>query len=306
MEPAQRSLPLGLVPPVVTKFTGLDSAPIVSWELTAGPADLVAIAQRADALGFSHITCSAHIALTQAYAATNGSTWWDPAATFGYLAALTERIRFATHVLVLGLHHPLEIAKRYGTVDMISGGRLILGVGLGASTEELELFGVPLTERVARDEEQIRALRAIASKPLAATYNGAYFKFTDQVVDPCVTVDTPIWIGGRTYKSLIRAIKLGDGWTPARLTPDELGVMLKQAAETPEWEARAKPLEVITQPERPVDPMGNPEATAKMFQSLHDAGASLVNLRVVHRSLAHYLEQMEAAGKMVEAMNWRR
>ena len=269
----KRSLALGLIPPIVTRFTGPNSMAMAGWESQAGAAELATIARRADELGFCHITCAEHISLSPAYAATNGSTWWDSTATFGYLAAVTKRIRFLTHVLVLGLHHPLEIAKRYGTVDMVSGGRLMLGVGIGASTDELELFGVPLTERVARDEDQIRALRAIARAPLKATYDGAYFKFADLVIDPCISDQTPIWVGGRTFKSLVRATELADGWTPARLEPDELGAMLKRVAETPAWQARAKPLEVAAMFERPVDPMADPEDTRKLLQELRDAGA---------------------------------
>ena len=73
--------------------------------------------------------------------------YWDPLATFGYLAARTERIRFATHVLVLAYHHPLEIAKRYGTLDRVSNGRVILGVGVGTLKEEFDLIGAPFDDR---------------------------------------------------------------------------------------------------------------------------------------------------------------
>ncbi|OAP25318.1 MULTISPECIES: LLM class flavin-dependent oxidoreductase [Amycolatopsis] len=69
--------------------------------------------------------------------------YWDPFATFGFLAACTSRIRLVTQVLVLGYHHPLEIAKRYGTLDAVSGGRLVLGPGAGSLREEFDLLGAP-------------------------------------------------------------------------------------------------------------------------------------------------------------------
>src|ERR1700724_1289758 len=88
-----------------------------------------------------------------------GGRYYDPLATFGYLAARTERIRLATHVLVLGYHHPLEIAKRYGTLDVVSGGRLILGVGVGSLESEFALVGADFAERGARADEALVALR---------------------------------------------------------------------------------------------------------------------------------------------------
>ena len=74
-------------------------------------------------------------------------------------AARTTRIRFATNVLVLGYHHPLEIAKRYGTLDRLSGGRVILGVGVGTLKEEFDLLGVPFDDRGARADDALRALK---------------------------------------------------------------------------------------------------------------------------------------------------
>ena len=86
-----------------------------------------------------------HIAVPVDIAAVRGGRYWDPLATFGYLAAVTHRIRLATFVLVLGYHHPLQIAKQYGTLDVVAGGRLILGVGVGSLREEFDLLDRPLT-----------------------------------------------------------------------------------------------------------------------------------------------------------------
>src|SRR3990172_2371813 len=127
---------LALVTPVLTRHPQNEAA----WTEDAGaagrgrggPAELTRIATTADRLGFAHLTCSEHVAIPAAVVATRGARYYDPLATFGYLAALTSRIRFVTHVLVLGYHHPLAIAKRYGTLDRLSGGRLVLGLGVGA------------------------------------------------------------------------------------------------------------------------------------------------------------------------------
>ena len=92
-----------------------------------------------------------------------GTRYWDPLATLGYLAARTQRIRLATNVLVLAYHHPLEIAKRYGTLDKVSNGRLILGVGVGSLKEEFDLLGAPFDDRGPRGDDALRALRASLS-----------------------------------------------------------------------------------------------------------------------------------------------
>ena len=100
---------IGILTPVLTLVPGAHGA----WETAAGIEDVARIAVAADRLGFHHLTCSEHVAVPADEGERRGATYWDPLATFGYLAATTTRIRFATHVLVLGYHHPLAIAKRY-------------------------------------------------------------------------------------------------------------------------------------------------------------------------------------------------
>ena len=130
------------------------------WEENAGLPEVVEIASALDRLGYHHLTCSEHVAIPAPVAAVRGGRYWDPLATFGYLAAHTERIRLATHVLVLAYHHPLELAKRYGTLDRVCGGRLILGVGVGSLHEEFDLLDVEFEGRGERGDDAIRALRA--------------------------------------------------------------------------------------------------------------------------------------------------
>ena len=123
-------------------------------------------------------------------------TYWDPLSTFGYLAARTARIRFATNVLVLGYHHPLEIAKRYGTLDKVSGGRLVLGVGVGTLKEEFDLLGAPYDDRGDRADDALRALR-VPSRGPSQLPRGPYYDYRDLVVDPCAAQEhVPIWVGG--------------------------------------------------------------------------------------------------------------
>ena len=113
------TLKLSLGTPIVT----MNPYGSAAWESEGTLDDVALIAQTADRLGYHHLTCSEHVGVPAHQIERRGSRYWDPLATFGYLAALTTQIRFTTLVLVLGYHHPLEIAKRYGTLDMVSGGR---------------------------------------------------------------------------------------------------------------------------------------------------------------------------------------
>src|SRR5690349_24524773 len=154
------ALKLGIVTPVLTMLPRAHAR----WEEDGDLDDVVEIVRAAERLGYHHVTCSEHVGIPAPVAEVRGSRYWDPLATFGYLAAHTSRIRLATHVLVLGYHHPLEIAKRYGTLDRVCRGRLVLGVGVGSLAEEFALLGAPFDDRGARADDAMRALRASLSQ----------------------------------------------------------------------------------------------------------------------------------------------
>jgi probable F420-dependent oxidoreductase len=274
---------LGIVSPIVTANPGAHSA----WEQDAGIAELARIAETADRLGFHHLTCSEHVAIPTDVAQARGATYWDPLATLGYLAARTERIRLATQVLVLGYHHPLEIAKRYGTLDLVSGGRVVLGLGVGSLQEEFELLGATFEGRGAIADDALAALRAALGER-TPSYRGEHFSFADLVVEPhAVQQHVPLWIGGRTPRSLRRAVTLGDGWVPFGLGLDALAEMLARVELPPDFE-------VVLSPGRPVDPAGDPDGTASRLARVRAAGATLISTAVHAESVDHYCEQLEA------------
>jgi probable F420-dependent oxidoreductase len=274
---------LALVTPVVTMLPGAHA----HWEGSGTIEDVAQIAQTADRLDYHHLTCSEHIGVPAAEADRRGSTYWDPLATLGYLAARTDRIRLATNVLVLGYHHPLEIAKRYGTLDAVSGGRLVLGVGVGTLREEFDLLDVPYDDRGRRADDALKALRASLSQREPA-YRGEFYDFAGLVIDPCaVQQRVPIWVGGSTRRSLRRAISLADGWCPFAVSPSRASDWLGEAD-------RPQSFEVILMPPRPLDPVAAPQATSDALGELVQAGATIVKATFVHHSLQHYLEQLEA------------
>jgi len=288
---------LGLVTPVLTRLPRAHA----SWEDTAGIAEVQRLVVEAERLGYSHVTCSEHVAIPREVATVRGATYWDPLPVFGYLSAHTNRIRFVTFVLVLGYHHPLAIAKRYGTLDVVSGGRLVLGVGVGSLREEFDLLGAPFGDRGERADDALRALRASFGRA-EPSYAGPHYSFDGFVVDPCgVQADVPIWIGGRTARSLRRAVELGDGWAPFGLTVAEMTAMLEQARATDGWAARERELDVVLQHDRPLDPLRDPDATRAAVEALRKAGATTLNVRFVHHSPDHFCDQLAALPPLVEA-----
>ena len=277
------TLKLGIVTPSLTLLPRAHA----QWEETASFADVVAVVQEAERLGYHHCTCSEHVAVPVEVAEVRGGRYFDPLATFGALSAATSTIRFAAHVVVLGYHHPLAIAKRYGTLDLVSGGRLILGVGVGSLREEFELLGAAFDDRGERADDAMRALRAALSKPEPA-YDGKFYSFSGMLVDPCaVQARVPLWVGGRTFRSLRRAAELGDGWAPFGLRTAELAEMLARV-ELPEN------FDVVLQNEHPLDPAGESERVAEQLHKFAEIGATAVNTRFVHHSRAHYCEQLAA------------
>ena len=287
----------GLLTPIVTRHPEHGAA----WEETAGPAELARIAVAADRLGFHHVTCSEHVAVPETAAPVRGARYYDPLATFGFLAAQTTRLRFVTHVLVLGYHHPLALAKRYGTLDRLCGGRLVLGVGVGTLAEEFALLGAPFVDRGPRYEDALRALRAAFGRR-APAYQGTHYRFEGFLVDPCgVQEHVPIWLGGRSPRSLRRALVFSDGWDPFKLTLAELEPLLARARDWREWQTRTVPFDVVLAPDRLLDPTLPAERATlvDLVERYRAIGATVLNLRFRHRSLAHYLEQLEVFAREI-------
>ena len=285
---------LGILTPVLTLVPGAHAR----WEAEAGIEEVARIAQAADRLGYDHLTCSEHVAVPAEAAAVRGARYWDPLATFGFLAARTERVRFATDVLVLGYHHPLAIAKQYGTLDRVSGGRLVLGVGVGSLREEFDLLGAAFEDRGRRADDALRALRASLSRR-EPEYHGAYADFAGLVVEPhAVQERVPLWVGGRSVRSLRRALELGDGWVPFGLRTDELRTMLDTVTRTTE---RPAGFEVVLSVGRPLDPLTDPDGVRRRLDAVTSAGATIVGAGIRADSVTHYLDQLGALADLALA-----
>lgn len=278
---------LGLISPIVTRVPGAHGA----WESGAGIRELAEIAQHAEHLGYHHMTCSEHVAVPTPVAAVRGGTYWDPLATLGYLAAVTESLRLVTQVVVLGYHHPTAIAKRYGTLDRVSGGRLVLGLGVGSLQEEFELLDAPFHDRGARADDAMRALR-IALREREPDYQGSHYAFSGFLLDPGpVQAHVPFWVGGRTARSLRRALDLGDGWVPFGLSPPDMAGLLADADLPAHFD-------VVLPAGTGLDPAGSPRSTCQRLADLEGAGATIVNCSISAESLPEYLDQLTALAEL--------
>src|SRR5215470_9176974 len=134
------------------------------WEAGAGSEQLAAIARKADETGFFYVAVCDHLAVTKPLDEHMRTTWYDTVATLGWIAGITSRVRILSHVYVLSYRHPLHTAKSFMTLDELSGGRAILGVGAGHLQGEFELLGYDFGRRGAVTDAAIDVIRDALSE----------------------------------------------------------------------------------------------------------------------------------------------
>jgi len=186
----------------------------------ATPEAMARAARQAEELGFDDVWVADHVVVPDGVPYPP-SFLLEALTTLAFVAAVTERVRLGTSVLVLPLRHPLVLAKQLATIERLSRGRLILGAGAGWLEGELAAFGVPMGERGARAEEAIDALRACWSSA-PASFAGPTLAFSGLKVQPLPEHPIPIWYGGHGEAALRRAVRKADGWQGAFLAPDAL------------------------------------------------------------------------------------
>jgi probable F420-dependent oxidoreductase len=185
--------------------------------------DAVAIA--AEACGFATLWAGEHVVMPDQpesrypYSADGqiavpaAADWLDPFVALSFAAAATQRIRVATGVLLLPEHNPVLLAKQAASLDVLCGGRLVLGVGVGWSREEFAALGIPFARRGARAREYLRAMRVLWSEDVAS-FEGEFVAFSSVRVNPKPLRDRqiPVVFGGNSDAALRRVAELGDGW----------------------------------------------------------------------------------------------
>ncbi|MEU8589153.1 LLM class F420-dependent oxidoreductase [Streptomyces sp. NPDC048664] len=282
-----------------------------SWEADAGPQDLVAVAQAAEGAGFDYLAACDHVAIPRRLAAGMSTVWYDPVATLAHLAAVTERVRLLSHVAVVGLRHPLVTAKQYATLDHLSAGRLVLGVGAGHVREEFEALGVDFGRRGALLDESVDALRAALGPEEFPEHHGKAYDFEGLGQRPRPAQSrVPIWVGGSSPAAVRRAALRGDGWLPQgdprERLPAQIDLLRRlraQAGNTDPFTVNAitEPLYVGTPRwevgRRTVS--GAPEAVAESLNAYAALGVHLLQVRFRCRSRTELTDQIAAFGAEV-------
>lgn len=199
----------------------------------ASPENLRTLAQRAESLGFDSVWVSDHIILPRKvdsfypYAADGVATfrpdedYYDPLATLNFLAGCTQKIRLGTHVLILPYRNPVVTAKMLSTLDVLSGGRVILGAGVGWMEEEFQALGLDTyAQRGAVTDEYIQLFKELWTKD-EPEFQGEHYQLSGMgfMPKPVQKPHPPIWIGGHTNPAIRRAAEYGDGWMPIGLRP---------------------------------------------------------------------------------------
>src|SRR5215813_9100982 len=192
----------GMQLPIVAQST-LFAAP---WEAEAGTAELRRIAEACDRSGFFYLGVCDHICIPRARAGAMSTAWHDTVATLCFLAAATRRVRLLSHVYVLPYRHPLVAAKAFATLDALSAGRVILGVGAGHLQGEFATLGVDFARRGTLLDEAIDLIAAALSSEYP-DHEGPEWTVHDvgQRPRPLQQPRPPIWVGGSTKGALRRA-----------------------------------------------------------------------------------------------------
>ncbi|MEU1159815.1 LLM class F420-dependent oxidoreductase [Streptomyces sp. NPDC090075] len=281
------------------------------WEDGAGAADLVEIARAVDRAGFAYLAVCDHVAIPHRLAPAMSTVWYDPVATLAHLAAVTERVRLLSHVAVVGLRHPLLTAKQYATLDHLSGGRLILGVGAGHVAEEFEVLGVDFRQRGPLLDEAIDALRAALGADEFPSHHGKFYDFEGLGQRPRPAQErVPVWVGGSSPAAVRRAALKGDGWLPQGDPRDRLPAQIDKLRRLREDGGVGEPITVgaITEPLYVGTPewevgrrtlSGAPDALAESLRAYGAMGVHQIQVRFRSRSRAELIDQITAFGASV-------
>ncbi|MCX4800936.1 TIGR03619 family F420-dependent LLM class oxidoreductase [Streptomyces sp. NBC_01214] len=281
------------------------------WEASATAADLAGIARAADRAGFGYVATCDHVAIPRRLAGPMSTVWYDPVATLSFLAGMTEHVRLLSHVAILGLRHPLISAKQYATLDHLSGGRLILGVGAGHVQEEFEVLGVDFARRGAVLDETLDALRAALGPEEYPEFEGQLFSFKDlgQLPRPAQQ-RIPVWVGGSSPAAVRRAAVRGDGWLPQGDPREALPQQIARIGELREAAGVTAPFEfgAITEALYVGEPgwdtgrrtlTGKAEVLAESLREYRALGVDQIQVRFRSRDRAELVDQITAFGAEV-------
>jgi probable F420-dependent oxidoreductase len=244
-------------------------------EIGADAGAVRAYAEHVEGLGYAHLLAYDHVvgADTTVHAGWNGpydmhNTFHEPLVTFGYLAAVTSTLELVTGVVILPQRQTVLVAKQAAEVDLLSGGRLRLGVGLGWNAVEYEALGEDFSTRGKRCDEQVVLMRKLWTEP-SVSYDGDFHRVTGAGLAPLpIQRPIPVWFGAASPRAFRRAGRLGDGWFPMVGPGPKLERARQEVAQaaTDAWN-------------------GNAEDLAEGLRSWADAGASHASFNTMNAGL---------------------
>jgi len=247
-------------------------------------------ARFAEDRGFDALMISDHVAVTLEVQSRYPAPFYDPFTLLGWLAAMTSRVEIGTTVTILPYRHPLQTARMAANIDVLSGGRFILGAGVGWAKQEFQALGVPFERRGAIANECLAAIKRCWTEDVAS-YEGRFFSFKDVHTGPrpIRQPHPPIWIGGSSDAAMQRAVRFGDAWHPIRIRIDWLrDKALPRLREIAAMEQRPVPLlcprilvDVRSEPlpgEKRVAGQGSIDQIVADLKALSDLGATCVLL----------------------------
>ena len=196
---------------------------LINFGPGASPDSIKRWAQLTESLGYHLLMTSDHIGITPDVQDRYPAPFYEPVSTLAWLAGITTTIEIGTTVLIVPYRSALEIAKAFANIDQFSGGRVILGVGIGWAQEEFAGLGVDYKRRGAITNEYLEAIKLLWTQD-RASYEGRYvsFKDVDTAPRPFRSPHIPIWVGGPSDAALRRAVRYGDAWHPIRMRMDWL------------------------------------------------------------------------------------
>jgi probable F420-dependent oxidoreductase len=234
----------------------------INSRTTYGPVETIRLARLAEELGFDSVWAGEHVVVPSPRVAPSPMEPTDPIVDplvhLAFVAAATERILLATGIIILPQRNPLVLAKQAASLDVVSGGRLMLGIGVGYLEPEMTAIGVPLAGRGARTDDYLAAMRALWTQPGPVEHHGRFVDFAgvDAYPRPVQPGGPRLVVGGHTPGAFRRAVAHGHGWYGFALAPDDARVCaegLRSAASEVERPAELGDLEISVTPRGRLD-----------------------------------------------------
>jgi len=281
------------------------------WETQLSTTDFQTIARTADDLGYDAIQVPEHIVMPNDLATMMGAYWPHAFTAMAFIAGATTRLAVNASVIVLPYHEPITLAKAVATLDVLSGGRVVLSVGVGHAEDEFRALGVPFEKRGRIADEYLEVMKVLWTED-APCYEGEFVQFGDVRFEP-KPVQQPhprIWIGGNSKAALRRAARHGSGWMPWLVTPDELPACLAELRDMPGYDADnfdlmmpPAPIRIRESDHTVLDPDG-PMGSFADAQAVIDAIGGLVELGVTWTSIPHPGPAATSLTEHLEHLAW--